>query len=297
MEPLDRNLYGSCERLNEEGVFEDCAPVYDTGVANGLTNLGLEIPDPADVPEAFYGLDTRQVYPEPVTTVVGSVRFGVDEPSGLVVSDVYFDSDQHRVTSVTLRRGEFGGPNSELIRFFERDPSAPDTWHLVDQGLLSEYEVHAWTRGQLFVSVESSTQEILRAQVVPPDVQLVVTDITAKSVSAYHHTPQVGGARAFLTVKETTGDSSIFVHTSGIEPTGVQVRQGAIGDVWGDGPEIHVTYRPDGWSTLWSAPNYALSEDWLFAMQHGRAYVVLYTEDYPSLEGVGALRGLVDLVP
>ena len=292
-EPLERDVYGSCERLNEEGEFEDCGPVANADGSYDSTDD--EASNLSNISDALYDLETRQVYPEPATTVTGSVRFGVNEFSGLIVSDVHFASQGHRVTNVTLRRGGMGDPNSFQLRFFDRDPSAPDVWNLVDQGPLSKDEVHAWTRGNLFVSVETSQEEVLRAQLVPSGVELMVIDVTSKSVSAHHHTPQDGTARAFLTVNDTTGDSSIFVHTLGIEPTAVQLRQGSIGDVWGEGPEIHVTYRPQGWSTLWSSPNYSLSEDWILAMQYGRAYVVLYTDEYPPLDGVGALRGLIDL--
>lgn len=296
LEPIDRNVYGTCERLNEEGVYVPCAPVTDTG-SPGATAGADGSPNPSGVSEGFYALGTRQVYPEPATTVTGSVRFGVDELSGFVDAAVHIASDADTVTNVSLRRGAMGAPDSEQIRFFEPDPSEADTWRLVDQGLLTKTEVHAWTRGQLFVSVQGVQGEVLRAQVVPEDVRLIVSDLTSHSVAAHHDAPQAGAARAFLTVKESSGDSSIYVHTSDIAPTAVQLRQGAIGEVWGDGPEIHVTYQPEGWSTLWSAPNYSLEEDWLFAMQYGRAYVVLYTEDHPSSKGVGALRGLIDLVP
>jgi len=297
MQPLDTNTSGTCQRLNEDGEFVSCDPmsVGDTGEFPTDTESEVHIPDPEDVPQQVFELDSRQLYPEPSTVVSGSVQFGLDEASGLLVSEVNVSTAAHSVVDVTLQRGWLGGPSAELVRFFEEDEGSPGAWKIVDEGLLTEDELRAWNRGEFFVSVATAHQVVLRAQVVPKDVSVLVTDINADAVSAYHESPQTGTARAFLVVNETTGDASFCVHASGIEPSAVQVRQGSIGDAWGDGPEIHVTYQPQGTSNLWASPNYTVTDEWLFAMRHGHAYFVLYTDQYPSLEGVGALRGLIDL--
>jgi CHRD domain/Bacterial Ig domain len=220
-----------------------------------------------------------------ITAAKATVAITVNTTTGVIdarVNGTGFDT----ATAAHLHDG-FAGLNGPVIVGLERDATNLGLWRS-NGATLTATQITTLQEGGIYANVHTAAAPagLIRGQILPPNVQLVVTHLSgAQEVPGVTTT---GTARASTTVNLAGRRLTTHVNTTGLTTaTAAHLHIGARGVA---GP-VSIGLTSDVAVTRWSASNVTLTDAQLTAWRNGTFYVNVHTPANPG----GEVRGQIEL--
>jgi CHRD domain/Bacterial Ig domain len=234
----------------------------------------------------FGQLSGEQEAPSPqITAARGTVAVTIATATGAIDARVN-GSGIDDATAAHLHQG-FGGSAGPVVVGLERDATNLGLWKS-NGATLTPAQVTALQDGGFYANVHNAAAPagLIRGQILPPNVQMLITHLTgSQEVPAVTTT---ASARATTTVNLTTSRLTTHVNTTGLSTstdahihTGARAVAGAVA----------IALTLDVTTQRWSAANVLLTAAQLSAWRNGTLYVNVHTPANPT----GEVRGQLEL--
>jgi hypothetical protein len=236
----------------------------------------------------YFGVvNGEQEVPTPQITVArGTVAVTLTIATGAV--DVRINGTNiDLATAAHLHQG-FGGINGPVIVPLERDATNLGLWKS-NAATMTAPQVTALQEGGVYANVHfaAAPAGLIRGQILPPNVQMVVTHMTGSQVVPAVVTTNT--ARATTTVNLSTSRLTTHVNATGLQAgTDAHLHTGARGVA---GTAIVAPLTLDVAAQRWSASNILLTAQQLNAWRNGTLLIDIHTPTNPG----GEVRGQLEL--
>jgi CHRD domain/Bacterial Ig domain len=182
----------------------------------------------------------------------------------------------------------FGGLNGGVIVALERDATNLGLWRS-NAATLTAAQITALQDGGFYANVHSAAAPagLIRGQILPSNVQMVVTHMTG--TQAVPGVVSTATARATTTVNLTTGRLTSHVNTTGLQTaTAMEIRTGGRAAATGT---VVTPLTLDAAAQRWSASNVQLTPQQVNAWRNGTLHINAVTPTNPT----GEVRGQLEL--
>jgi CHRD domain/Bacterial Ig domain len=234
----------------------------------------------------FFGrMNGEYEVPPRITAARATVAITVNTATGVIdarVNGSGFDD----ATAAHLHDG-FAGVNGPVIVGLERDANNLGLWRS-NGATLTATQIATLQEGGIYANVHTAAAPagLIRGQILPPNVQLVVTHLSgAQEVPGV---TTIATGRASTTVNLASRRLTTHVNTTDLTTaTAAHIHTGARGVA---GP-VTIGLTQDVAAQRWSASNVALTDAQLAAWRSGTLYLNVHTPAYPG----GEVRGQLEL--
>jgi hypothetical protein len=183
------------------------------------------------------------------------------------------------------------GSNGGITIGLEQDPNDVTHWSAPADAMLTTEQQADYNAGRLYVNVHTPANQAgaVRAQITPPGVQVVYTDLTASEVVPPAAVVDVG--KAYSTIIEAEQDLAVNAWIGGPEDTdAVAIHQAPAGQ---NGTVVYDFAQNATDPTLWSMSDTDVDAAVLDALLNTGLYVQSTSPGAPN----GALRGQIETTP